>query len=1647
MTNNHKMTNRLVVTILSLLMLFSAGPFFNADIINTYAADTEEVATWQELQTAIGNGATDITITADLYAESTIDVPTNVTIKGKDGGVTIYQKKRGDNEKYDTMFKVKSGGDLTLGENLTLTGETGCAGGGGGGGDTDDPVQTMTLQIYEGDSAVNNYYIALVPSNSNTIGYDDRSKAVTVEVYSDRTIKYNGNYLGRITKGDDQLYAFDSTISADKAVKLTNASGGPGTDEAPIVPVTEGTSYRLIDGTTGYLGYSEESGLIEPLSMPNSYELKARSVEPYQSSESDDQGCDTPGCGTYTDDNFGSGESIDKPKGFFVQVDGGKATLNGATLTNFITSREKDNTPKFVAPVAVVGGTFDIEGGNIINNIVGYIVKDSKANENANAIKMYVKGAAPNAQRASGSLRRGPMADIDDRQAGSGITATAGAVIYTKGAQGTVSGGNISLNRGDTGGIMASGDETKVTLKDDIDINNNVGVQFGGGVTTEDGAFIAMEGGSINQNVAWFGGGAVYATENGVKWLLGEKTIEQRETGWFTMDGGALDGNTSFTRGGAILADSDGVSLIKGKITNNMARMLGGAIYVMGDHPDFTYTVYIAKGYVHENKAVSGGYKGTNPQSPVPDIDQESNLKLSRKLNAPNGCIQADEIDEQKLFEGYMETNSDDTVDGYPDNQKDSTDGTGGGVWLCSYGNTTLDLSSESEFYVNENTATGSVRSNPISGPGKGGDDLHKDTKNNGSIVITGIDANDNWVDQNSKQKFTSPDGSTNSVKDTAMRNLINNGNTPGNDSPAGYDPASYDGADFYGNLSRRGGALAADGSFVFGKTQDLAQLFAEMSIKKNWTAGITKQDIVLKVFVETDDDKVEFAEVPLTRAGTPSSELDVVFDEGNYEGRLMLPAFVEKRDASDKIVGMIPVFDIKLDGRKIDLESVKDLADLADAIDKDQEDRVEFSSEGRKITFEEYIKDKDGKLVKTDQFQLSPAKISLGELGASIKTVIQKQTNGDETEVVKASFPELKFNANITNDKPAEIEKFVNQAVHKPISLDEVFTYDIVAYVKQDADKLVITDTLVDDLEFVSDKWDVKLYDLGTDNNHKPTNDVNGKKVNNDASVSGGSVMSDTATVHYYNQVLREINISGQTLTVTLANLLEFDEQGNYQKNADTNQLLTPLRGHWLRVSFRAQIKKEYQDKINAGTMKLSDLQNVKIKADDVFKPENSIYGEDENRPTPNVGNKPVESEEDHDGIINTASYAIDVANEAAYKDESNTVTVKPEKPEVEKYVNQAVHKDIDLDEVFTYDIIGYISKDADKVVFEDELVSDLEFVDTDEITVKYLDSNNHKPKNDTNGKEINDDASVASENWEDVETSEGALEIKADKSSGKLTVTIDDLAETAPDGAVIDRKRQTVYKLRGKYVKVTFKARIKESIQDDIKAGKKSIADLSNVKVKGNENNPVLSDEAHDGIVNDANLSIYVGNHPKHELSSNKVTVKPEQPEDEKSSGTPKLKIKKTSDAKNAKPGDEIPYTITLTNSGSADAKDVVITDTMDDNLTYISDDWDGINEGQTITWTVDVPAGMSLEINLLCRIDKDASGKVVNNAKISNVDAEYVDVENDDCEIVLSAYENEGGADTGDETKAMPWILMLIASAAAVTTGAVYRRKRSR
>lgn len=1219
-------------------------------------------------------------------------------------------------------------------------------------------------------------------------------------------------------------------------------------------------------------------------------------MEAYNAAHQSCDGADCPKTAsdpTYTKTTFDDG-TITQPHGFFVQVQGGgKATLDGATLEHFITSRDKGTTPRYVAPVTVWGtdSTFDVKGGEIKNNIVGYIVDDSMANKSADVIKYYIKGAAPNAARkgtyATKQYRRNRKAGIDGDDAGSGITATAGAIIYADGGQGEISAGSIGFNRGDTGGIMATGEGTVVTLKEDADINSNVGVQFGGGVTTEDGAAIKMSNGRIRNNVAWFGGGGVYATENGVRWLLGEQTLDQRKDGIFQMFDGTIEGNTAFTRGGGFFVDSDGVSLLKGVIKDNLSHMLGGGMYVMGDDANFTYTVYINKGYVHDNKAVSAGPK----TSPYTDAD---NQKLSKLLAAPNGCATTTD-----LFDGYMSVNSDDINDGYPNPPSDASDGTGGGVWLCAYGNTVLNVADDS-FIIDKNYATGSFRHGKAAQDNKvpegtssekaGGNDFHKETKGSGNIVLFGITDNSvKWYDENTGEQYTSlANAKSGAVTDYSLRNLTYSGEK----LPSGYDPnntASYEGINVFGNMSRRGGGLAADGTFFFGDFRALGEAYSELAVTKTWEGGTQPEDVTIRISLEYKDGEetkvLPVIELPLSEDPVQGSELDTVFTDGSetvggkmvYKGHIVLPITVEDEDGNQ-----IQLFDLvsDVDGRIFSLDTADGLYELGQYLKNGgpggTPGTVSLSTMNRRLVYEELVDDGSGNLVKAAGFEITPSSMRLStdpppEIHET--EIRQLQTDGSNPVVGSMITSDIRFEADLYNDKPSEIDKYVNKAVHKDIDLDEVFEYDVIAYVKHGTDKIIIEDKLVEDLEFVSTPAEVKVVSLD-ENNHFPQNNVNGAEVNSTASVAklGETITNKTVEISDDNK-----------LTVIIENKLEEVKDVNGEtigyKNATTDQNLKELWGKWVRVTYKAQIKEELQKKIKAGEMTVKDLENVTVYGDEKYKADPSIFDDDpdvDERPEPNVGNQPVKTDEDHKGIPNTASYTLEVKNEPEFRDESNTVTVKPEQTELEKYVNKAVHKDIELDEVFTYDIIGYITRDADKVIIEDQLVDDLEFADA-EVEVVYLDENNHKPQNNISGEEVNSDASVA-EAGTPVPEEGLTIEKSAD---GKLTVTIDDNVRVDPNTGGITRERDTVKNLRQKYVKVTFKAQIKKSIQEEIANGTKTIEDLSNVKVKGTENKPVRSDEAHDGIVNEASIKIEVGNKGKYSLTSNKVTVKPEQPE----------------------------------------------------------------------------------------------------------------------------------------------------------------------
>lgn len=97
----------------------------------------------------------------------------------------------------------------------------------------------------------------------------------------------------------------------------------------------------------------------------------------------------------------------------------------------------------------------------------------------------------------------------------------------------------------------------------------------------------------------------------------------------------------------------------------------------------------------------------------------------------------------------------------------------------------------------------------------------------------------------------------------------------------------------------------------------------------------------------------------------------------------------------------------------------------------------------------------------------------------------------------------------------------------------------------------------------------------------------------------------------------------------------------------------------------------------------------------------------------------------------------------------------------------------------------------------------------------------------------------------------------------------------------------------------------------------------------------------------------------------------VDPEQPPTE-----PNLSITKTTDAKDVKVGDLFDYTITVKNTGTGNASNVVVKDILPNGLEYVSYDtnypnkqgWKFDQNGQELTWTFkEIPAGASATITL--------------------------------------------------------------------------------
>ncbi|WP_307218315.1 DUF11 domain-containing protein [Microbacterium sp. SORGH_AS_0888] len=184
-----------------------------------------------------------------------------------------------------------------------------------------------------------------------------------------------------------------------------------------------------------------------------------------------------------------------------------------------------------------------------------------------------------------------------------------------------------------------------------------------------------------------------------------------------------------------------------------------------------------------------------------------------------------------------------------------------------------------------------------------------------------------------------------------------------------------------------------------------------------------------------------------------------------------------------------------------------------------------------------------------------------------------------------------------------------------------------------------------------------------------------------------------------------------------------------------------------------------------------------------------------------------------------------------------------------------------------------------------------------------------------------------------------------------------------------------------------------------------------------------------------------------------------------------TPDLFLSKTTPVRDAAPGQEVTYTISAINFGTAPATGVSFSDRLPEGMTFVSADAGGRYADGVVTWDVgDIDSGGSATVHVTVRIGA-LSGIVVNTAVASASDTCADVVSQPKCEssyalgitptqtqptspasptaapAALGPHVNTGGTAVSDGHGTVPLALALGASLTAVTAGTVWlliRRK---
>ncbi|MBQ9058657.1 MAG: isopeptide-forming domain-containing fimbrial protein [Atopobiaceae bacterium] len=1150
-----------VPLLLFTVLVTALGVFALSGISRSAVADeVNGIKTWDQLREAVEGASGDCRITLDpdatiVYDGTTIEIPAgkNITIVGSN---TIYRDKSATT--LDSMFTVK--GELTIGDKVKLSGKTATCPSGPlavtkqyrdyltevkdqfknhefdrvvlGFSGVDDNGRWVSK--ISGDSVVvTSEGNVLVKQGDGTFKFkdgvnpDDYGFVVTNPDNDQYGAAYlvasNGKSIGRPTGAHfDPVKLISPTDTGYLKVQFDDTwinmkflmGGGDDVIEKFIFPYNSANAKHFVEGNPIVIGsnlrkdnqlgngmshYFVQEAYWTVEGIDREFDSEQAANEAAAAAEGSGIGC-TPDtqCGDPISAEQFSGKA-QAEKGYFAQVDGGTLNITGnAELSGFVTA----NNVSYAAPVVVKGGTFNMDGGSIKGNSVGYHADNSMYNKPAHSIGK---------EDESGNFSyMGAMHDWTK-------TETAGGVILTEGSTGSITGGSIAGNRGDTGGVLVQGSSNADdnTKKDDVSvsklhftggaIDSNFGVHHGGGMTVYNGAAVEMgeENGEndavrIKDNFSWHKGGGVFVSEEVFASMNGNDPSNARVVAsgaTFILRSGTIDSNVAVHRGGGIEVASNHVSLYGGAITNNNSRTLGGGIYVEGDAGRM-YQLYVDTGCITKNHA----HNATNLAAASRGPQESDDCNFSNELRSTEGSGDL----------GY--------VGGFWGDQ-----GNGGGVWLCPLGG-------NATFALGEGNTSVIVAGNTKDQEGK-------------DVFITkprgGVGNGLNVIDLGTGNDFVTEDTGSAIDPKTSYSGKLGLVNTT--------QGCSADGGVFIsGNSAVDGGGIAANGTVIFGRAADTYRASADFELEKTWAENRNEEPVTLKFFADFGNgERAELGEVELDGTADTPNEGTEWYESEAWKAKIGLPLAVVTDQGNTK-----GLFTVTVGNESYDPSKDEDLRAIYAATVNDSS---AASLNDWNLVVEEYVNnEKQTFVIPADGAVTLTATESAPEKG---QPVTYTDIDGNEIATVGTYSVNFNFSQKIVNEgteKP-EVEKYVNKDVHSDIvNFDQEFTYDIMAYVPAGATEFTISDTLVEALEFADAEGNattdplkaIQSIVVKADNDHK-------------ASVKDGAVV-ETIDVAY-----QEPTINGQTLTVTIV------------KEAP----LAKVQGKWVQVTFNARIKDQFRD------------------------------------------------------------------------------------------------------------------------------------------------------------------------------------------------------------------------------------------------------------------------------------------------------------------------------------------------------------------------------------------------------------------------------------------------------------------------------------